>query len=96
MLAGRRPIVATYTDPGFGAYLRTEPDTRMLAIYREKTGKALAELPRLVSVWRARSDSVAQDNCGPAQVEKWLQDHPGADDQDLADCRTYANIWMDL
>ena len=86
--------MATYTDPNFGAYLRAEHDSRMLALYREKTGKALADLPRLVSLWRARSEAVAQDSFSPAQVEKWLQDHYSTDDQDVADCRTYANIWM--
>lgn len=84
--------MATYTDPGFGVYLRTEPE--ILAIYREKTGRALADMPRLVDIWRARSDAADRDSFSPAQAEKWLQARPGADAQDLADCRTYANGWM--
>ena len=84
--------MTTYMNPDFGAYLRTTPD--ILADYRKKTGEALADLPRLVADWRARSDVAARDSFSPAQVEKWLRDHPATDDQDLADCLIYANIWM--
>ncbi len=82
------------TDPGFGAYLRTEPDTDILAAYREKTGSLLVAMPRLVTAWRAQGDAPDRDASSPAQVERWIQDHPGADDGDLADCRIYASIWM--
>ena len=37
--------MATYTSFGFGAYLRGEPDPDILAIYPEKTGRALADMP---------------------------------------------------
>lgn len=84
--------MATYTDPGFGYCLRT--DSRIQADYQEWTGKALADMPRLVVVWRDQSDAVDRDSFSPAQVEKWLQDHVGADYQDLADCEIYAKVWM--
>jgi hypothetical protein len=84
--------VATYTDPGFGFYLRS--DSRILADYREWTGKALADMPRLVVLWREQSDAMDRDSFSLAQAEKWLRDHAGSDGQDLADCQIYAKIWV--
>jgi hypothetical protein len=84
--------VATNTEPGFGAYLRTDPN--ILTVYREKTGHALADVPRLVTVWRALNDAVDRDSFSPAQVEEWVRDRAGADHEDLTDCRIYASIWM--
>jgi hypothetical protein len=84
--------VIAHIDPGFGAYLRTEPALKV--IYRAETGRALADMPRLVVSWRARSDAAARDRFSPAQVEAWLRRQHGTDDQDVADCRTYAKVWM--
>lgn len=84
--------MATYTDPGFGFYLRT--DSRILSDYREWTGKALADLPRLVLVWRDKSDAPDRDSFSPVEAERWIQDHARVDDQDLADCQIYAKVWM--
>lgn len=81
----------TSTDPGFGQFLRTDPG--LLAAYRERTGMLLADMPRLVTAWRARADSQDRDSFSPAEAEKWLQDQPGADDGDAADLRTFAVIW---
>jgi hypothetical protein len=84
--------VATYTDPGFGVFLRTDP--AVLAVYREKIGKWLADVPRLVTIWRALGDAADRDSFSPAQVEEWLRHHRGDIEEDLADLRIYANIWM--
>jgi hypothetical protein len=84
--------MSSSTDPGFGAYLRTDPN--LLAVYLETTGRVWSDSTRLLGVWREDSDSVARDSFSPAQVEQWLKEHTAADDNDLADCRICASIWM--
>ena len=82
----------TFTDPGFGAYLRTDPN--LLAAYLEKTGRVWSDSTRLLTVWRGRSDAADRDSFSPAEVEQWLKEHSAADDDDLADCWICAAIWM--
>jgi hypothetical protein len=86
--------VLTATEPGFGLYLRTASDLEILAAYREATRSPVALMPRLVVYWRAAEDAAERDNFSPAQFEKWLLDIAGVDDEDLADCRICAVIWM--
>jgi hypothetical protein len=84
--------VPTYAEPGFGQFLRTDPD--LLAAYRERTGRALAGMPRLVEIWRAAADCADRDRFSPAEAEQWLAVRPGADDRDAEELRTLASIWM--
>lgn len=82
----------TYTDPGFGRYLRTQAG--LLAAYRDRTGAHLADMPRLVEGWRTKGNSPGRDELSPAEVEAWLRDQPGTDDQDMADFRAFSAIWI--
>jgi hypothetical protein len=86
--------MSAYTESGFGAYLRSEPEGDLLAAYREGSGRALADMPRFVAAWRADPGAPDRDCLSPAQVEDWLREHPRADELDLADCRIYSEIWM--
>jgi hypothetical protein len=83
--------VTSYTDPGFGQFLRDDAD--LLAAVRAQTGAHLADVPRVVDVWRVRG-AAARDRFSPAEAEQWLQDQPGAGDQDVADLRALATVWM--
>ena len=77
---------------GFGQFLRTDPG--LLAAYRERTGKALADMPRLVAVWRSGADSRERDSFTPAEAERWLLDRRGIDNQDVVELSTLAAIWV--
>ena len=80
----------TYIDPGFGQFLRIYPN--LLAAYRERTGIAWADMPRLVAVWRGGTGSRERDSFSPAEAEPLL-DRSGIGDQDVGELRTLAAIW---
>jgi hypothetical protein len=69
------------------------PDADLLAAYRAQTGAHLADIPRVIGLWR-QHDAVARNHFSPADAEKWLQDQPDADDQDLTDLHALAAVWM--
>jgi hypothetical protein len=83
--------VSAYTDPGFGRFLRTDPDLQ--AAYRERTGRLLADMPRLVAFWRAMDASADRDGFSPAEAEKLVRAHAAAVDEDVEDLRAFAAIW---
>jgi hypothetical protein len=39
-------------------------------------------------------NSPGRDEFSPAEVEAWLRDQPGTDDQDMADFRAFSAIWI--
>lgn len=47
--------MSTHIVAPFGQFLRTDPE--LLAAYRKQTGVLLADMPRLVAVWRAGANS---------------------------------------
>lgn len=83
--------MTSYTDPGFGHFLSN--DAELLAAYRAQTGAYLTDAPRVVDVWRTRG-AAARGQFSPAEAERWLRAQPGAGDQDLADLRALATVWM--
>jgi hypothetical protein len=83
--------MSTHSGSPFGKFLRTDPD--LLAVYRGRTGMLLADMPRLVAIWREGTDSEERDGFNPAEAAKWLLAQPGIDDQDFAELRTLAAIW---
>jgi hypothetical protein len=85
--------VVAYTDPGFGHFLSTDADLR--TTYHEQTGAYLADLPRVVNLWR-RQGFAARHRFSPAEAETWLEGQSGTDEQDLVDLRTLAAVWMSL
>lgn len=75
-----------YDRPGFGAFLLH--DRELLDRYRERLRElgeenaSLAEMPRLVTIWRDDSDSARRADWSPRQVETWIQTK-NWDQQDL-------------
>lgn len=66
-----------YDRTGFGAFLLHDPElpdlyrTRLRELGEENT--SLAELPRLVTIWRDDPDSLRRDDWSPRQVESWIE-----------------------
>jgi hypothetical protein len=87
--------VTSYTDPGFGHFLSNDAD--LLSACRRQTGAYLADLPRVVDLWRrpgARPGAMARDQFSPAEAEQWLRRQPGAGPREIDEFRALAALWM--